>query len=139
MVEINNLTKSVLKKAFLMRVAHRVLQEEHRAGEDLSMAIVGEKQMRALNKISRGKNRVTNVLSFPDGDVGLGEVVLCPAAIRKDAKRYGILFEKELARVLIHGILHLLGYEHEKNPQSSTRMFAKETYYVDLLGFPDFH
>ena len=136
MVEINNLSQEQVRERLLRRIARMVLEGENRGEADLSIALVVEKRMRALNKIYLKKDRVTNVLSFANGDLGLDEVVLCPAAIRRDAERYGILFEKELARALIHGILHVLGYEHEKNSQMSTRMFAKETWYGDRVRFP---
>ena len=120
MIEINNLTTSRVDEEFLKGVAKKVLKGENRKEIDLSIAFIGEAKMRKLNKKYRGKNRVTDVLSFDDE---LNEIVICLKEVKKNAKTYNSTFRKELARVLIHAILHLLGYDHEK-------MLGKEEYYA---------
>jgi rRNA maturation RNase YbeY len=91
-----------------------------------------------------GRNRVTDVLAFGQNqkskiknqkleELGLGEIVTCLREVKKNAKRSGQSFEKELARVLIHGILHLLGYNHEKNEKEAEKMEEKEKYYLSLI------
>lgn len=95
---------------------------EKTAGEmrlkDLEVAVVlvGENRIRNLNKRYRGKNRVTDVLSFETkGDnEELGDIVVCIPRAKKQARQAGHSFKKELAILLIHGLLHLLGYDHEK-------------------------
>ncbi|TSC56704.1 MAG: putative rRNA maturation factor [Parcubacteria group bacterium Greene0714_21] len=91
---------------------------------DISVALVSPQRARQLNMIYRKKTYVPNVLSFD-----YGEIVLCPSKIRKDAKKYGILFKEELARVFVHGVLHLIGYDHihQKDYQKMSR---KETVYL---------
>lgn len=123
MIEINNLTTSKLDEEFLKRVAKKVLKGENRKEIDLSIAFVGEARMRKLNKKYRGKNKVTDVLSFGQG---LNEIVVCLREIKKNAKTYNSTFKKELARVLIHAILHLLGYNHKE-------MQDKEEYYAKAI------
>ena len=103
------------------------MEGENKEEAGLSIALVGQGRIRELNKKYRGKNRATDVLAFP-GD-GLGEIVICLREVKKNAKRYRSNSEKELARVLIHGVLHLLGYDHEKSEQAAEKMREKEGYY----------
>ena len=137
MIEINNLTTSRVDEDFLKKTAKMVLEGEHpskgRVPEEvnLSIALVGQGRMRELNKKYRKKNRVTYVLAFPYSDSG--EVIVCLKEVKKNAKRYETTFEKELSKVLIHGILHLLGYNHEKSEVQAKKMEEKENYYLEKL------
>ena len=136
MIEINNLTTNPVDEEFLKKIAKKVLEDKHPPrgrvpGEvGLSIALVGQGRIKELNKRYRGKNRVTDVLSFPDKAMGLGEIVICLREVKKNVKRLSSTFEKELARVLIHGILHLLGEDHEKSKTEAERMRKKEEYYL---------
>lgn len=114
MIEIQNLTRESVPVAFLRKTAEKVLRAEKKSGKSLSVAIVGQKRMREMSKIYRGKKRVANVLSFPITEFGLGEVVLCKKEIVKDAKKYGITIQQAMVFMLAHGILHLLGYSHKQ-------------------------
>lgn len=147
MIEINNLTTVEIDEKFLKKVAKKVLKEGDEEGSNLSVAIIGPGRMRELNKKYRGKNRVTDVLSFPGSKAlsekfqvgplkkmeGLGEIAICLREVKKNAKRFGFVFEEELARVLIHGILHLLGYNHEKNEKKAKEMEEKQNYYLKII------
>lgn len=124
MIEINNLTTSKVDEEFLKGVAKKVLKGENRKEIDLSIAFIGEARMRKLNKKYRGKNKVTDVLSFDDE---LNEIVICLREVKKNAKIYNSTFKKELARVLTHAILHLLGYDHGKM-QDKEEYYAKATH-----------
>lgn len=149
MIEINNLTTNIVDEKFLEKVAEIVLKGEKKEKADLSVALVGQGRIRELNKKYRGKNRATDVLAFPESKVllekprvgpikkiqGLGEIVICLREVRKNAKKFGSTFEKEIARVLIHGILHLLGYDHEKSKVEAETMQKKEEDYLSQLGF----
>ncbi|MBZ9577493.1 rRNA maturation RNase YbeY [Patescibacteria group bacterium] len=130
MLEINNLTTSSVDEEFLKGVAKKVLKGEDRKEVGLSIVFVGQGKMRKLNKKYRGKNKVTDVLSF---DNGLNEIVICLREVKKNAKRYNSTFKKELAQVLIHGILHLLGYEHEKTKKEAEVMENKQSYYLSQI------
>jgi len=130
MIEINNLTAVRIDEEFLREISQKVLREEKRGKANLSVALVGQRRIRELNKKYRGKNRVTDVLSFPDGEMGLGEIVICPGEVKRNAKRFNLTFEKELVRVLIHGILHLLGYGHEKSETETKKIEEKQNYYL---------
>jgi probable rRNA maturation factor len=133
MIEINNLTALQIDKKFLEKVSQKVLEKEKQKDKNLSIALVGQGRIRELNKRYRGKNRVTDVLAFPDKELGLGEIVICLREVKKNAKRFSLTFEKELAQVLIHGILHLLGYDHEKTDAQAKKTEEKQKYYLKLF------
>lgn len=131
MIEINNLTAGLIEEKFLKRVAEKILKGEKQGKKDLSIALVGQGRIRELNKKYRGKNRVTDVLSFSYDN--LGEIVICPKEVKKNAKGFKSTFQKELIRVLIHGILHLLGEDHEKSEQEAKKMREKEDFYLSQV------
>lgn len=134
-LEINNQTKSPVKKRFFEDVIKKVFKE---AGFEflknktvsISIALVGEKEIKKLNRAYRKKNSVTDVLSFGEyknqaglkkeksREIFLGELILCYNDIKKYAKKEGIVFKRELQKVAAHGVLHLLGLNHGK------KMFA---------------
>ncbi|MCP6726827.1 MAG: rRNA maturation RNase YbeY [Patescibacteria group bacterium] len=113
MIEVNNLTKTVISETHLKRVALYVLEREGKKDKGLSIALVSSKRSQELNKIYRGKDEEANVLSFAQEEFGLGELVISPVVVRKDAKKYDILFTSAMTWMVIHGILHLLGYTHK--------------------------
>ena len=144
MIEINNLTTNPIDEGVLKKISKIVLEDERKEESDLSIALIGPGKMRKLNKRYLGKNRVTDVLAFGQSlkykikgarpkTQDLGEIVICPREIKKNAKRYNVNLEKELGRVLIHGILHLLGYDHEKNEKEAQKMEEKEKYYLNKI------
>jgi probable rRNA maturation factor len=96
----------------------------------LSVVFVGVRKMRSLNRLYRHKDFATNVLSFSYGQVEidgvpfLGEIVIAPQIMMQQAVRYGLCPERELRRLLVHGILHLLGYDHEKDQGRMNRLQA---------------
>lgn len=131
MTEINNLTINRIDERFLKRVAEKVLKGENRIRVDLSVALVGEGRMREMNKKYRKKSRATDVLSFSYNDSG--ELVICLREVKKNAKKFNSTFEKEMARTLIHGILHLLGEDHETSKLKAKKMEEKQENYLKLF------
>ena len=94
--------------------------------------MVGKTRMRSLNRTYRGRDYPTDVLAFPMKSIGehttrfLGDVVIClPVAIGQ-ASRFDNTPDQEILRLLVHGTLHLLGYDHELSPQEAARMQRKE-------------
>ena len=130
MIEVNNLTANPINEEFLKAVAKKVLERENEAENNLSIALVGQGRIRELNKKYRKKNKVTDVLTFGEG---LNEIVICLREVKKNAKGFKSTFKKELARVLIHGILHLLGYNHEKDTKEAEKMEEKQNYYLSRI------
>lgn len=148
MIEINNLTTGAIDRKFLEKVVQTVLKGEKIKREiDLSIAFIGHERMRTINKRYRGEDRATDVLSFSEprallkkfkaGQIqrrqALGEIIVCSREIKKNAKRFDSTFKKELSLSLIHGVLHLLGYEHEKGGKKAKKMEEKQNYYLSLL------
>lgn len=146
MIEVNNLTTNLVDEKFLKKIGGIVLKGERKGKVDLSIALVGRKRIRELNRKYRGKNQATDILAFPESKVfleqfktaslkkiqSLGEIVICLREVRKNAKRFSSTFETELAQVLIHGILHLLGYNHEISKKKVKEMEKKQKYYLEV-------
>ena len=127
MIEINNLTTISANYDFLKKVAKIVLNKKKL---DLSIVLVSPAKIKELNRKYRKKNTITDVLSFLYDYSG--EIVICLKKVRENAKKFGFPFKTELARVFIHSILHLLGYDHEKSKKQINIMEKKENYYLNL-------
>jgi probable rRNA maturation factor len=134
MIEINNFTSSVVDKAGLYTVAKKVLKGENRETETLSLAFINKSEIKKLNKKFRKKNKATDVLSFELSEKGyLGEIVICPEVVKENAKKYGVSAKEEMLKVFVHGILHLLGYDHEKSETKALEMDKKQERYLASL------
>jgi probable rRNA maturation factor len=94
------------------------------ARKELVLVFVNSTEMRRMNRQYREKDYATDVLSFhPVEPTSLGELVLCLPTIRSQAKRSGLSERGELGYMIVHGVLHLLGYDHEDRADE-TKMFA---------------
>lgn len=105
----------------------------------IDFSMVGTKAMREMNASYRGKDYATDVLSFPSPDVffqqgHLGELVICLPTLKKQAREVGNTPEKELLVLLVHGVLHLLGMDHEQGGREAARMTRWEQKLLDELG-----
>ncbi len=105
---------------------------------------VGNRLMARLNFLYRGFDRTTDVLSFPlaEGHASvppymLGDIVVCIPKTVSQSKEYNVSFYDELLRLLIHGLLHLTGYDHEKNALQKARMEKKERELLDAVQTMD--
>ena len=128
MIEINNLTNFAVDKKFLTGVAKIVLKGENRERENISIAFVSSDEIKKLNQKYRKKNKSTDVLSFGrtlDFKSDIAEIVICPEVVKKN--------NEELAKILIHGILHILGYEHEKSEKQAKEMEKKQEKYLSII------
>lgn len=93
---------------------------------DLSIAIVSDRRMRALNRQFRGKNKVTDVLSFPAESRGfLGDIVIAGGVSKRQAREAGHSTQTELRVLALHGLLHLLGYDHAADDGQMARAEAR--------------
>jgi probable rRNA maturation factor len=93
---------------------------------DLSVAIVSDQRMRALNRQFRGKDAVTDVLSFPADARGfLGDIVIAAGVSERQARAAGHSVQTELRVLALHGLLHLLGYDHEGDDGKMARAEAR--------------
>jgi probable rRNA maturation factor len=131
--EVNNLTAFPIDKNTFEKIAEIILSEEKKSivGKKVSFAIVNEKEIKNFNRIYRKKDYVTDVLSFfYDGEYFLGEVIICPQKIKENSTESS--FKKEMQRVAVHGVLHLLGYDHNSDNEEK-EMEAKTEYYLKKL------
>lgn len=108
----------------------------------LTVRIVDEAEGAALNEAYRHKTGPTNVLSFPAGKDDflpvplLGDIVICAPVVEREAREQGKRAEAHWAHMVIHGVLHLLGYDHVEADEAQV-MEALETAILERLGFPD--
>ena len=92
---------------------------------ELIVAFVDSTRSQALNKEFRQKDQSTDVLSFESADPdSVGELILCPDVIEKQAQKNCWSHQLEYSYMILHGLLHLLGYEHEKDDKASAEMYA---------------
>ena len=110
------------------------------AGHELALQTVGTQRMRALNRRYRGRDKPTNVLAFPAAPspraqpAPLGDVVICPAVLRREARQQGKPERAHWAHLVVHGALHLAGYDHERDTDAA-RMERREIAVLRRLGF----
>ena len=105
-----------------------------RAGDaDVTVAFVSDRAMRELNRMWRGKRATTDVLSFPaeqaefekaEGST-LGDIVISIEQAARQAKEHGLSFDNEIAQLIVHGLLHLSGYDHETDQGEMNRLELK--------------
>ena len=111
-----------------------------RSRGELTLRIVGKAESRALSRRYRGKDRPTNVLSFPAeptaGERRLGDLVICAPVLAQEAAAQGKAPLAHWAHLVVHGCLHLLGYDHQKKTDALA-MVEKERKILRRLGFPD--
>lgn len=116
----------------LRKIAAELLIALKHSRSELSIALIGDHEMRPLNAKYRKQNRTTDVLSFALEDHSkagkgmLGDVVISVEQARRQAKEHGATLKREMATLLIHGLLHLLGYDHERSTRQAKVMFAME-------------
>ena len=103
-------------------------------GRELTLAFVTKSEIKRLNKMFRGKDKPTDVLSFEPLDEGaLGELAISPEVISKQAREHGLLVREELGYMVLHGILHLLGYDHDKSKRDAKKMFTLQDEIFELI------
>lgn len=116
--------------------------EPNNKGSELTVRIVELEESRTLNNQYRHKDKPTNVLSFPfENPPGLelpllGDLVICAPVVRAEAKEQNKSLTAHWAHMVIHGTLHLQGYDHIQAADAEI-MEAKEVVYLQKLGFPD--
>lgn len=142
--------------ALLDQVYRGVLADEHVEDTfDVEISIVDPDTIQELNARTRGIDRVTDVLSFPtvewkrpfqiqdyvddvdpeSGNVMLGDIVLCSARAQEQAEEFGHSYRRECGYLVLHGLLHLLGYDHEQE-EDRTHMREAEERILAAIGLP---
>ena len=127
-------------QARLDRQARAILSDVGEASAELGILFVGDQRMRSLNRQYRGKDRTTDVLAFAMREAPhsssslLGDVVIAvPTAVRQ-AKEGQRSLDEELTVLLVHGILHLCGYDHERSEKEARRMHRRERMILGSLA-----
>lgn len=152
-VEVVNMTRTRVDEQLVARLVARVLEEEGVRDAEASVSFVGEARIRALNREHRGKDEVTDVLSFPleewDEDeetpevaaslaagppLLLGDIVVCARRALEQAAGDDLPPSFEFAVLLVHGALHLLGYDHETDAGEMALRQAEVLELVDWEG-----
>jgi probable rRNA maturation factor len=114
-------------------------------GREIAVRVVGKGESRELNRLWRGKDKPTNVLSFPapeqskrgmplDAYLPLGDLVICADVVRREAQRDGKPVSAHWAHMVVHGALHLAGYDHETGTRERMRMERREIAVLRTFG-----
>ncbi|MBD3426296.1 MAG: rRNA maturation RNase YbeY [Candidatus Omnitrophica bacterium] len=108
-------------------VARLVLNRHKRPDAELNMIFVSSQKIRAMNRKWFGKDRATDVIAWPSGDNGvfLGDIAISSDAAARNSGEYGLSFEEEISLYVIHGILHLLGYD-DRTARKRAKMRKEE-------------
>jgi len=129
----------------LLRLAQAMLSQVGESAAELGLTFIGDRHMRRLNHRFRNKDRATDVLAFatrearlPHGvDLSarlLGDVVISVPTAMRQAKEARRSLDQELVALMIHGILHLCGYDHERSDSEARRMKRRERILLKRLG-----
>ena len=139
----NRQRRHSFKSQQLKKVAVRILNALGcPEGTELSVSIVGDRSMRIINREYLAKDRPTNVISFSlqEGDFGgvnplaLGDVIVSADTAAREAEEGGMAFFERLSFLLLHGILHLCGYDHERSGEvAAQKMVQKEQQLFRIL------
>jgi len=126
------------------RAARAALADAYTGGAaELSVLLTDDDAIAELNRDWRGRDGPTNVLSFPADDVPvagrplmLGDIVVAYGTLAREAEAGNIPFEHHLSHLIVHGVLHVLGYDHEDDAEAE-EMERRETAVLASLGVPD--
>jgi probable rRNA maturation factor len=151
-ISVEQKLKVSLEESWLQRIAARTLEAEGiLSPAEMGLVITDSKTIQKLNRTYRGEDKPTDVLAFhmipgtsqeselrfigpPDGIHHLGEVVISYPQAVQQAQEQGHGVAQELALLIVHGILHLLGYDHEL-PEEEQQMKARENEILEMLDF----
>ncbi len=129
-----------ITKKFVKQTSQQILKELQLDNVELSITLTDNESIRQINKQWRKKDRPTDVLSFPIDEKPpgyryriLGDVIISLPFAKKQAEEIGISYQEEVIRLLTHGILHLLGYDHELCPAEAKKMFDLQDRIVNRI------
>ncbi len=107
--------KTIISRADIQRVIEMTLRVAKQSIQsDISIHMIGDRRMTTMNTQYRGKSYPTDVLSFPTDDAhDRGDIFICVPQIIRQSKKFGVTAKEECTRMLVHGVLHLLGYDHQ--------------------------
>ncbi len=131
--------KGKVRIRWVRDIVGKLLDIQGLEGIELSIYLTDDETIRLLNKNFRGKDKATDVLSFIyDEQVGgyklLGEIVISIDTAKRQAKELGHSLEEEIKRLLVHGFVHLLGYDHELGEEEEKRFMELEKRLIESLS-----
>ncbi len=145
-IEVDDVATVVDVEA-LQELAHEVMEGESvPEGRALAVLLTGDDELRRLNREFRGIDEPTDVLSFPDesteefigGAAALGDIAISLETATRQAVAANRTVDREVSHLLLHGMLHLCGHDHEDGPEEAERMREREEKYLgDLSEFHD--
>ena len=146
-IQVNETTKPIASKdvrfleSGISRIVHYLSAKKVRnrlllkKKKEITIVLLSAPKMKKINSKFRKKNYATDILSFPPADpASLGELLLCPDVLKKQAKNQGHSLQDETFYMLIHGVLHLLGYDHEQSKKEEQLMFRIQDQCFKTLG-----
>lgn len=146
-IQIENLqTRIDIEKLKIRRAVSRIFKLLDCMDNELSIVFTDDEHIKRLNRQYLGKNKATNVLSFSlrEGDYFdinpqiMGDIVISVDTAEKDARKGNLTFQQEIDFLIIHGILHLLGYNHENtSPEKAKEMTKKEKELFNMIHCPN--
>ncbi|WP_018247790.1 rRNA maturation RNase YbeY [Orenia marismortui] len=127
-LEVNDQVSEVIEK-----VVKKVLDYEDQEEKEVSIALVDDKYIHGLNHRYRGKDQPTDVLSFPQEDnYLLGDIIISLETAQRQAEEYNHSFIREIGFLTVHGMLHLLGYDHYEEESRKIMREKEEEILVEL-------
>lgn len=123
-----------MPRKWIQQCADLIAKELKLEAKELTIVFLDPPVARKINFQYRKKNYATDILSFSsDSPEELGELVICPQVLQKQAQEHELRFKAELAYMLIHGVLHLLGHDHEKSSKEAAQMFRIQDQLFDRV------
>ena len=133
-VDIKNMQDRIkVDRRFIRMVVREILKREARSGE-VSLVLAGNEYVRELNRKYRSIDRATDVLAFPMDEEILGDIVISVEKVQEQAVSYRQSFEEEMARLIIHGVLHLLGYSDNSKRDEKKMHVRQEQILEEILS-----
>ena len=133
---LNEYWKVDIPERKIKEIIKFVLREMEKDNSELSLVLCNNDYIHFYNKEYRKKDYPTDVLSFVDGErmgkiTYLGDIIISIDKVKSQSEEYGVSFEEEFSRLLVHGILHLLGYDHETSEEDEKVMMSIQDKLVD--------
>lgn len=125
-----NLNKNNIKKGI-----KKILEEEKKQNFDINIIFINNQNIKEINLEYRSKNYPTDVISFPvenSKKMVRGDIFISLEKVKENAVKYGEKFKNELKKIIVHGVLHLIGYDHVKKNQKE-KMYIKQENYIKFL------
>ncbi|GBD33141.1 Endoribonuclease YbeY [bacterium HR33] len=121
----------------LRQIVEAVLEKERKSGAMVNLTFLSAGRMRSLHRRAFGRSSLTDVIAFSlaHGGTVVGDIYICPQVARKNAKELGVRFREEIVRLVVHGTLHVLGYDHpEGEARQRSPMWLRQERYVRSLA-----